>query len=277
MHLNNTASKSVEVAVDCKDNLGEGTFFDQGKNELWWISIPPTSCIHRLDISTGKVDTWEMPEMVSYAVRTKSPDKLLVASHGGLNSFDPATGRLERIRQVETMRPFNRCNDACCDLQGNLWVGTMQNNVAPDGSDIKIVSNTGSLYRVDEQLNVVEKETGFGISNSCCFAPDGKTLYSCDTLQEVIWAYDLDLDSGAISNRRDFAVFERGLPDGATVDEDGCVWSSRFDGACVVRFTPDGKVDAVIEMPTPKITCCTFGGDALDTLYITTAKIRAER
>lgn len=265
------ADLKAELAVDCKDPLGEGTFYDSATNELWWISIPHPSRIHRLDVETQAHSAWEMSEMVSYAVPTAG-ELMLVASHGGLNSFDPASGELKRLAKLEDMKPLNRSNDACCDTKGNLWVGTMQNNIAPDQSEISIIGATGALYRVDADLNAELKVGDVGISNSCCFSPDGRTMYFCDTLTGVIWAYDLDPDSGAISNRRDFATHERGHPDGATVDADGCVWSARYDGGCVIRFTPEGKEDLIVEVPTTNITCCSFGGPRLDTLYITTAR-----
>ena len=261
----------AELAVDCKNPLGEGAFYDVATGTLWWITIPMPSRIHRLDVSSGDTQSWEVSEMVSYAVPSQG-DRLLVASHGGLNGFDPASGKLERLKQIEPMKPFNRSNDACCDLLGNLWVGTMQNNVAPDQSEIGIVSRSGSLFRVDPQLGIERKVPDIGISNSCCFSPDGRKMYFCDTPQEVIWSFDHDPDTGELSNKRDFASDSRGHPDGATVDSDGCVWSARYDGSCVTRFSPAGKVDSYLEVPASKVTCCTFGGPELDTLYITTAR-----
>ncbi len=89
--------------------------------------------------------------------------------------------------------------------------------------------------------------------------------------KESIWAYDYDLETGAPSRRRDFAVFERGYPDGSTVDAEGFLWNARWGGGCVVRFAPDGKVDRIVELPTPNVTSCAFGGPELEDLYITTA------
>lgn len=268
-----SGDKKADLAVDCKDPLGEGTFYDSKTGQLWWISIPMESLIHRLDAASNKTQTWRMPEMISYVVATKSEGRMLVASHGGLNSFDPGTGELTRIKQIESTKPMNRSNDACCDPKGNLWVGTMQNNVAPDQSDIAIVAASGALYRVDAQLGIELKVPDIEISNSCCFAPDGRTMYFCDTPKNMIWAFDVDVDTGQLTNQRDFASHDRGWPDGATVDSEGCVWSTRYDGGCVIRFTPEGKVDRIIEVPASKVTCCTFGGSDLSTLYITTARL----
>ena len=264
---------NVELVVDAKDSLGEGLFYDIETNKLWWNDIVgPPAKLHCLDLTNNEEQIWDMPEMISYPV-VKESGGLLIASHGGLKSFDPSEGKLKHIKQIETDKPFNRSNDGCCDAKGNLWIGTMQNNIAPNKDPIKIIGASGGLYRVDKDYNITTKVTDISISNSLCFSPDSKKMYFCDTLQDVIWVYDLDIDSGEISNRQDFARFERGGPDGATIDAEGCLWSTRYGGSCVVRFTPEGKVDTVVNLPASQITCCTFGGKDLDTLFITTARI----
>jgi sugar lactone lactonase YvrE len=96
-------------------------------------------------------------------------------------------------------------------------------------------------------------------------------MYFCDTASGVISAYDFDLDDGVLSNKRAFATFERGAPDGSCVDAEGCLWNARWDGGCVVRFTPRGEVDMVVDLPVAKVTSCAFAGPELDQLYITTA------
>ena len=90
--------------------------------------------------------------------------------------------------------------------------------------------------------------------------------------RRAIFAYDYDPATGAATNRRDFVTVDasRGSgPDGATVDEEGFVWSATvFDGR-IFRYAPDGSVDRVIDMPVCKITSLTFGGPDLDRLYVT--------
>ena len=263
---------SAELVVDCRDRLGEGLFWDAGAGRLYWVDIGLPARLHSCDAGGGDSRTWPMPELTSYAV-ARTSGGMLIASHGGLNSFDPDRGELVRIGPIETMRPFNRSNDACCDPAGRLWVGTMQNNIAPDNSMMPIVGSTGALYRVGPELKPELMLDDIGIPNSTCFAPDGRTMYFCDTLQGVIWQFDFDSESGKISNRRDFARYEAGDPDGSTVDAEGCLWNARFDGGCVVRFAPDGSVDTVVSVPTSEVTSCNFGGDDLDTLFITTKKL----
>lgn len=212
-----------------------------------------------------------MPEMISYAVPMKSGG-LLIAAHGGLRTFDPITGQYELLKQLEPRQPFNRSNDACCDPQKRLWIGTMPNNIAPDTSSIKITAPTGALYRVDHDLSVHLMISDISISNSTCFSPDGTTMYFCDSLQDYIWAFDFDAPTGNISNRRNFATYNAGVADGSTTDSQGGLWNARHGGSCVVRFNPQGVVDAIIQLPCSQPTTCTFAGSSLQDLYITTKR-----
>jgi L-arabinonolactonase len=134
------------------------------------------------------------------------------------------------------------------------------------------VSGAGTLYRLDRDMTVTPFETGIWVSNTVCWSPDNRTLYFCDTMSGIISAYDFDLDAGTISNKRPFAQFDRGLPDGSTVDADGCLWNCRWDGGCLVRFNPRGEVDLVVDLPVERVTSCAFGGPDLGDLYITTAR-----
>ena len=150
----------------------------------------------------------------------------------------------------------------------------MQNNVAPDGAYMDIEQSTGVLYKVEPDLRIVPMEGGVGISNATCWSPDHRTMYFADTLLGAIHAYDFDLELGAISNKRVFAKPDSlGFPDGATVDAEGYVWNARWEGGSLIRFAPDGAVDAVVAIPASRVTCCAFGGDDLDTLYVTTSRL----
>lgn len=262
----------AECVVDCRCVLGEGIIWDAESGVLWWVDIPlPKPRIHCWNPQTGEHRSWDMPEMVgSIAVRENGT--LLVASHYGLNSFDPQTGALTRLSEPEKHLPQNRANDGKCDPQGRFWFGTMQNNVAPDGSDLPIDQNSGVLYRVESDLSVHPVVTDVAISNSLCWSTDERTLYFSDTVSGWIEAFDFEPQAGTVSNRRQFAYAEgQGYPDGATTDDAGGVWSCRWEGSCVIRFDASGEIDCVVEVPVERVTCAVFGGPNLDTLYITTS------
>ena len=129
----------------------------------------------------------------------------------------------------------------------------------------------GVLYRLDGRT-LVAKHSGICIPNSLAWSPDGRTMYFADSLRYTIFAYDYDPASGEMSGERVFATSSKpAFADGSTVDAEGYLWNAEFNGWRVVRYAPDGRVDRVIEVPTHRPTCCTFGGPDLDILYITTA------
>lgn len=262
----------LKSLVDCQCTIGEGIFWDVRSGHLWWVDVPMPSRLFRFDPENDELETWNMDEMITSVAARENGKGLIIASHGGLNFFDPDSPVLKRFLDPEPMKPFNRSNDGAADPAGRYWLGTMQNNIAPDGSGMAIVSNSGALYCIDEDLSCRTMATEITIANTICWSPDASTMYTTDTATGTMFAYDFEIGTGAISNKRDFARFDRGHPDGSTVDAEGYLWNARWDGSCVVRFAPDGSVDRVIEVPAAQVTNCTFGSSDLSTLYITTAR-----
>lgn len=122
--------------------------------------------------------------------------------------------------------------------------------------------------------DLAEKEfsRNLGIANTLAWNPQRTAFYFADSMANTIYQFDYDSATGDISNQRTFfRDFPRGAPDGSSMDSEGYLWNCRYGGGCVVRVSPKGQVDRIIEMPTPNITTCTFGGPDLCTLYITTA------
>jgi L-arabinonolactonase len=130
------------------------------------------------------------------------------------------------------------------------------------------------LYRLDRDLSVTHLIDGVRCSNSLCFSPDGRTMYFACSLEREIRAYDYEPETGALSNRRVFCRLDDqpGLPDGSTVDAEGCLWNAQWGAKRVVRYRPNGRIDGIIEIPALNPTCVAFGGRDLDTLFVTTAR-----
>jgi sugar lactone lactonase YvrE len=144
----------------------------------------------------------------------------------------------------------------------------MRNNVNPDGSEGEAGGKDGILFRIDPAGDVTECETNIGISNTLVWSPDQKHFYFGDSLANEISIYDYNSMKKTGTH---FAGFERGAPDGSAMDEAGYLWNCRYGGSCIVRVSPQGDIDRVIEMPVENITNCTFGGPDMNILYITTA------
>ena len=149
----------------------------------------------------------------------------------------------------------------------------MMNNIGPRGEDLPITASTGKLFRIDATGDVAVMETGIGVSNGPCWSPDGRTFYFTDSMAQIIYAHDFDEAAGTISNRRVLSdTKDYGYPDGATVDAHGFIWSARWEGACVLRIDPKGRIDRVVPMPAKRVTNVCFGGARLDTLYATSSR-----
>tara|TARA_B100000282_G_C31684463_1_gene468296 strand:+ start:243 stop:1136 length:894 start_codon:yes stop_codon:yes gene_type:complete len=261
----------VDIAYKCNNTLGEGITFSSKDQTLYWLDINNSSKLYKFNLINQQKDCFEIPEIVT-ATSIKSENEIILVSNNGINLFNTNSKKFQRILNVENKLLHTRSNDGASDVMGRLWFGTMQNNFDKDGESIPIKENIGKLYRVDKDNIITTVEDNLGIPNTFVWSPDNKNFYFTDTLDGNIMKYDYDVETGNLSNKQFFANFDRGFPDGSTMDTDGCLWNCRWGGSCVVRYTPTGEVDQVIEMPVENITNCVFGGKDLKTLFITSAK-----
>ena len=261
----------VELLDDCNNSLGEGITYSSSNNNLYWLDIGNISKLYSLDLSSNKKEIFELPEIVT-ATSIKSQNELILATTNGLKLFNTSNKKFESVVNIENQQSLTRSNDGASDALGRFWFGTMQNNFDKNGNGIPIKENIGKLYKVDTNKKISVIEEDLGIPNTFVWSPDNKNFYFTDTLNGKILSYNFELESGELSNKKDFAKFDRGHPDGSTIDTDGCIWNCRWGGSCIVRFTPTGQVDQIIEMPVQNITNCVFGGLDMKTLFITTAR-----
>ena len=272
MTNNLTSGNPVAVAVT-GDWCGEGPLWHPGEQALYWTDIN-RFLIHRYEPASESVRTWLFDEPVTSLALTNRPDTLAVVAGSGLFLWRPAADERRRHGFHLTGWPAVRLNDGHPDQRGSFWLGSMRNNVNPDGTAGKAGGTDGVLLRVDPDGAVTEWKRDIGIANTMSWSPDGTRFYSADTLSNTIFVYDYDAATGAIANERPLlAGFERGLPDGSSVDASGFLWNCRHGGGCVVRVAPDGAIDRVIEMPVANVTSCAFGGPGNRTLYVTSAAL----
>lgn len=255
----------VQCAVPASAYLGEGPCWCPEHGRLYWVDILAPA-IHVSDVSTGLTEIRSMPELVS-AIAPRRRGGFVVATQGGIKAVDLATGSTSLLAAPESDGPGNRLNDAKCDSRGRFWVGSMALDASPD---------RGKLYRLDPDGKVHVMGRRVHVSNGLGWSPDDKIFYFVDSGRATIWAYDFDVESGTIENRRTFVVVpqNQGNPDGLTVDSEGYVWVAHWDGWRITRYAPDGGVDRIVNLPVPRPTSCTFGGPDMKTLFVTTARIR---
>jgi sugar lactone lactonase YvrE len=254
---------------------GEGAVWHDQEKAVYWTDIN-RFLIHRYEAATQNVKTWFFDEPVTAMILTTAPGTLAVVLGSRLILWEPVGDTRRNHGFALPGWPKARCNDARADPRGSIWIGSMWNNVNADGSAGDLQNGHGALYRMDADLKVTEWRGELGIANTLAWNPQRTTFYFGDSMANVIYQYDYDSQSGAISNERPFlAGFPRGAPDGSAMDAEGYLWNCRYGGGCVVRVAPDGAIDRVIEMPAANVTTCTFGGEDLRTLYITTARAGA--
>jgi sugar lactone lactonase YvrE len=236
----------------------------QGEQALYWIDAFKPA-LHRLDPATGQVESWTPPEKLGSFALT-ADGALIIAGRNGFALYEPRSGRFERIADPENKAAENILNDGRCDARGRFWCGSMTKTMK---------SASGRLYRVDKG-RVEALDDNIWVSNGVAWSPDGRTMYFADSHVHTIFAYDYDVAEGRIGQRRVFAETrgQPAIPDGASVDAEGYLWSAAFDGGCLLRYAPDGRVDRTVPLPVSRPTACAFGGPDLRTLYVTTARFR---
>ncbi|HWA91452.1 MAG TPA: SMP-30/gluconolactonase/LRE family protein [Rhizomicrobium sp.] len=254
--------KPVDI-VPVGNTLGEGVLWDCGSGRAWWTDIQQKKLL-RYAPATGLIETFDLPERLGSFGFVESGTQIIAAFESGFALYAPESGALDWIARPPHAAKNIRFNDGRVDRQGRFWAGSM---VEGDGEP------RGKLYRLDGDGRYEVCAANIAISNSICFSPDGKAMYFADTPKQVIHRYALDPESGELSSRRIFAITpEDAFPDGAQVDCDGCVWSAHWGAGQVVRYTPDGRVDTVIDLPVTQPTCVAFGGDDMDLLFVTSAR-----
>ncbi len=261
-------SLSVEIALKTQNIVGESLVWDDRTGTLYWVDIVGHA-IHAL--TDGEHRTWSTPGIVtSIGLRKDGGAVVGLRKTVAHWAFD---GPFEDFAEVEPNLPENRLNEGVVGPDGCFWVGTMQNNINPDGTPKDITAKTGALYRVDLD-GVVQQLSAdrFGITNTLTWTAD--RLITADTMANAIYSYARNSATGRLSDRRTIVDgFDRGLPDGSCMDAEGYLWNCRVvGGACLLRVDPEGNIDRVVELPCTWPTSCTFGGPALDTLYVTSAR-----
>ncbi len=250
----------VIANVDCA--TGEGPLWHPEERCLYWVDIPeghlyrydPVSEAHELVFSGPPIGGFTLQEDGSL---------LLFMAKGAVGIWRKGQVLEMVLDEIPALRE-TRFNDVIADPAGRVFCGSMPR---PDGP--------AQLYRLDPDGGLTLILDDVGLSNGMGFTPDRRGMYYTDTRKQTITLFDYDEASGALTNPRVFdeVPADEGHPDGMTVDAEGNVWSARWDGHCLVQYTPEGEIVRRISFPVPKVSCVTFGGDDLTDMYITTASV----
>ena len=245
--------------------LAEGPAWHAVTGRVVWVDIPAA----RVHTATLAGDTL-VPGASSVHVPTvgaalpAADGGLLLANHHRLLAVD-ADGRATGAVALPGFGAASRTNDAKCDPAGRVLVGSAPTGGEVGGERLWRLEHDGTLTVLDDDLR---------LSNGIAWSPDGRLLYSVDSLADVVWVRDYDPEGLSVGQRRAFLATDRaaGLPDGLAVDVEGCVWMAVWGGACVRRHAPDGRVIAEVATNAPHTTSVAFVGDGLDRLLVTSAR-----
>jgi sugar lactone lactonase YvrE len=250
----------MECIADVRAILGEGPIWVAREQALYWVDIPEKR-LFRWSEAEGLRERDLAGHLCSLAPRISGG--FIGAGYDGFLTIDLETGSAHHLEDPEPELDSNRFNDGKVDREGRFWAGTM---------DRFEREATGSLYRLDPDLNWARIDSGYRVTNGPAFSLDGRTMYHSDSALQRVYAFDLAGD-GTATDRRVFAEFGpgEGYPDGMTVDAEDCLWIAFWDGWCLRRLSPSGECLLDLAVPVQRPTSCAFGGPGLDRLFVTSA------
>ncbi|WP_424005132.1 SMP-30/gluconolactonase/LRE family protein (plasmid) [Haloarcula salina] len=255
----------VERLADTRHHTGEGPLWHPDEQRLYWVDIPAGE-LHRYDPGTDEHElAYETPSGPIGGYTLESDGALLLFTDRTVERYVPGSDATSVVLEVDADTRFN---DVIADPEGRVFCGTMP------GEDA-----LGTLYRVDPDGSVTVVVEQVDIPNGMGFTDDLSTFYFTESEAHRIYAYEYEQSTGEITDRRTFRETDPddGIPDGLTVDAEDHVWSARWNGGRVVRYTPDGDPVAEISLPARKVSSVTFGGPDYDELYLTTALTDGDR
>jgi sugar lactone lactonase YvrE len=253
----------IDIVLPHKCLLGEGPVWNAKKKSICWVDIL-NGIIHQYSPAQKTQKTIPVHQMIG-SVAVCSNGNFIAALQNGFAFVDSISGDIKMIADPESHLPGNRFNEGKCDPAGRFWAGTMSLSEEP---------HAGSVYLLKKDLSVTKKIEAVTISNGMAWSADHQIVYYIDTPTYQVSAFNYDKTTAHISNRRNVINIskEDGYPDGMAIDSEGMLWIAHWDGWQVTRWNPNtGKKLFHIKMPVARVTSCTFGGDDLNDLYITSA------
>jgi sugar lactone lactonase YvrE len=244
--------------------LGESPLWHQSRKSVFWVDILE-SVLYEYHFQTKSIYTWIIASNVSLVIAGED-NQLILAVKGGLLNFDLKTGDVSWLAHLDENIENNRCNDGVRDQMGRIWVGTM---------DRHCKENAGSLYMLDSSWKPKKMMSDLTIPNGLVWSLDHERMYFIDTPTQMVKSYLYNQETGDIQFERTAVRIpkELGMPDGMTIDAKGMLWVALYGGAAVSRWNPvNGELLQVLKMPALNITNCTFAGENMDMMVVTSAR-----
>lgn len=256
--------KECRLILDEFMELGECPLWDDREQMLYWVDTDYKR-VYSFDPESRKKQVFQLDQKTG-SIAKENSGSMICALEDGIYRLNLHNGEKEFICNPAKDREDNIYNDGKCDRNGRFWVGTM---------NIYEKAECGGLYCFRADCGYEEKLGRVTISNGLAWSGDSRTMYYIDSSTYRIAAFDYDIESETISNKRTVIAFtkEQGMPDGMTIDTDGNLWVAMWGGWSILCCNPyTGEIIDRINIPVSNVTSCTFGGRDMSTLYITTAR-----
>src|SRR5579862_7445349 len=252
----------VECVANYRDRFGESPVWSVEDQSLYWVDIkePAIRCFHP---GSGTTRSWPMPDEVG-SIALRRSGGLIAATRAGFCAVDLPAGTVTALSPLPSDTAGLRYNDGKCDRAGRFFCGTLDDDTfAP----------VGALYRIGRDHQPVRLDEGFIVVNGIAWSVDDRLMYVADSRREIVYAYDFSIEDGSIANCRPFisTADVPGRVDGATVAADGTYWCAHVRGGQVAQYDPSGRLMRAIALPVKYPLMCTFGGNDMEMLFVTTS------
>lgn len=239
-----------------------------GENPLW---DDRASCLYWTDIDGGRLHRYR--DARHEVIYTGEPvGGFTLQDDGSLLLFrvsDIARLRVgDGVKEAETLvvveeAGLKRFNDVIATPTGDVFAGT-----------VGVGETDGGVYRVYQDGLLEKLWDGTHIANGMGFSPDLGTFYWTDSTARRIYRFDYGETTHKLTGRE--LIYEasaaEGTPDGLAVAVDGTFFSARYGGGTLVQHAADGRVLSKIAVDAENVTSVVFGGAALETLFVTSAR-----
>lgn len=257
--------RKAETLIASQNALGEGPVWDDQRKKIFWVDILGKK-VHRAAEDGSEHEVFDTPDYVSNIFLTRQGEELILCLPDAFYLWNPENERLKKWLEMPHYDSAIRTNDGFCDPHGNLWIGTMALSEKP---------NLGNLYMLDTHMNWHTMLPRTSISNGIRCCPEGRDFYYIDTPTQLIRKFRFDPDHQTWEFVRNVAYIspEDGHPDGMSMDENGDLWISLWNGYGIIRLnTETGEFTKEVEVAAPQVSANIFGGEDGNQLFITTAR-----
>lgn len=259
----------VQLLLDAHATIGESVLWEPDTQVLYWMDVKAPA-LYRLDPQTLEQRSWALPDDIGGFALFAHRHAALVALRSGLYALSLDDGTLDQLAPAPFDSGLHRFNEAACDSTGRFWVGTMFD---PLPGRENHAAEVGSMFTWTAAEGLQVRRDAAELHNGMAWSPDGSRFYLSHSYERRVYAFPFEAQSGRLGARELFFDLPEGpgIPDGAAVDVEGGYWCANHGGSCVQRFGSNGDLLETVPFPVSQPTMCAFGGDNLDTLYVTSA------